>query len=109
MTVLHEMVFMSQIVLLDQRLRSGLLNVCEAANDNFDNIEVWCSIQSILTAREMSLRCFGLVLSFSRVSLLNVKFAMKESAISRFGVKKQSATKSPHKKLFELRNNQTQL
>lgn len=49
MGILQEMVFMSEIV-LQSKIAQRTANRLEATKENFDNIETWCSIQSILIA-----------------------------------------------------------
>lgn len=49
MTGLQEMVFMSEIVLQSKIVQRAAERL-HSDNDNFDNIEVWSSIQSILIA-----------------------------------------------------------
>ena len=49
MTVLQEMVLISEIV-LQSKIAHRAADRLKATHDNFDNVEVWCSIQSILVA-----------------------------------------------------------
>ena len=49
MTILKEMVFMSEIV-LQSKIAQRAAERLYATNEKHDNIEVWCSIQSILIA-----------------------------------------------------------
>jgi len=49
MTILQEMVLIGEIV-LQAKIAQRAAERLQATNDNFDNIEVWCSIQSILIA-----------------------------------------------------------
>ena len=49
MTGLQELVFMGEIVLQSKIARRAAERL-QVTNDNFDTIEVWCSIQSILIA-----------------------------------------------------------
>lgn len=49
MTILQEMVFMSEIV-LQSKIAERAAERLQATNEKHDNIEVWCSIQSILIA-----------------------------------------------------------
>ncbi len=49
MTVLQEMVFISEIV-LQSKIAHRAADRLQATHDNFDKVEVWCSIQSILVA-----------------------------------------------------------
>ena len=49
MKELQEMVFMGDIV-LQSKIAQRAAERLQASNDKFDNIEVWCSIQSILIA-----------------------------------------------------------
>lgn len=49
MNMLQESVFMSEIV-LQSKIAQRAAERLQAANDNFDHIEVWSSIQSILIA-----------------------------------------------------------
>jgi hypothetical protein len=49
MTVLQEMVLISEIV-LQSKIVHQAADRLQATHDNFDKVEVWCSIQSILIA-----------------------------------------------------------
>lgn len=49
MTALQEMVLISEIVLQSKIARRAAERL-KATHDNFDQVEVWCSIQSILVA-----------------------------------------------------------
>jgi hypothetical protein len=49
MTGLQEMVFMGEIV-LQSKIAQRAAERLQVANDNFDEVEVWGSIQSILIA-----------------------------------------------------------
>ncbi len=49
MTVLQEMIFIGEIV-LQSKIALRAADRLKATHDNFDNVEVWCSIQSILVA-----------------------------------------------------------
>lgn len=49
MTVLQEMVLISEIV-LQSKIAHRASDRLQATHDNFDTVEVWCSIQSILVA-----------------------------------------------------------
>lgn len=49
MTVLQEMVFIGEIV-LQSKIAHQAADRLQATHENFNNVEVWCSIQSILVA-----------------------------------------------------------
>jgi hypothetical protein len=49
MTVLQEMILISEVV-LQSKIAHRAANRLQATHDNFDQVEVWCSIQSILIA-----------------------------------------------------------
>ena len=49
MTGLQEMIFISEIV-LQSKIAQRAAERLKATHENFDRIEVWCSIQSILVA-----------------------------------------------------------
>ena len=49
MNIMQEMIFMSEIV-LQSKIAQRSAKRLQATNETFDNIEVWCSIQSILIA-----------------------------------------------------------
>ena len=49
MNILQEMVFISEIV-LQSKIAQRAAERLEATHTNFDQVEVWCSIQSILVA-----------------------------------------------------------
>jgi len=49
MTILQEMVLIGEIV-LQSKIAHRAADRLKATHDNFDNVEVWCSIQSILVA-----------------------------------------------------------
>lgn len=49
MNILQEMIFMSEIV-LQVKIAQRAAKRLQTTNETFDNIEVWCSIQSILIA-----------------------------------------------------------
>lgn len=49
MKVLQEMVFIGEIV-LQSKIAARAAERLQATHDNFDQVEVWCSIQSILVA-----------------------------------------------------------
>lgn len=49
MIVLQEMVLIGEIV-LQSKIAHRAADRLKATHDNFDNVEVWCSIQSILVA-----------------------------------------------------------